>query len=91
MFQEVPCLKSPKDSRAVASADMSVLLPSVIPLAFRMAIGSPGSFAGVSECMSGRMVWLGARTPSTCGRNITGVLGLAGILRTCKNASSIHA
>ena len=82
-------LEVPKRLEGVASANMLVLLPSMIPLAFRMAIGSLGSFASVGEqqgiSMSGGMVWLGARDPSTCGHNITGVLGLAGILHACND------
>ena len=49
MFHVVLCLKSPNVSRAVTRADMSVLLPSVIPLPVTMAIRSPGLHRGVGE------------------------------------------
>ena len=64
MFQLVPHLKSPNVSRAVARADMSVLLPSIIPLLFKTAIRSPGSYRGVGEHngMTRGMVWLDAKT-----------------------------
>ena len=40
-------LKSPKDSIAVAKAETSVLLSSVMPLEARMCTGKPGSGFGV--------------------------------------------
>ena len=69
MFQVVPHLKSPNISKAVARADMSVLLPSIIPFLFRMATRSPGSYRGVHEHggMTRGMVWLGIRTPGVWG------------------------
>ena len=74
-------MKSPNVSRAVARADMSVLLPSVIPLLFRTATGSPGSYRGVGERegMTRGIVWLGARVPGVWGHKDINVLGIMGM------------
>ena len=74
MFQVVPCLKSLNVSRAVAKADMSVLLPSIISLLFRTASISPGLYRGVGEPkgMTREKVWFGARVPGVWGHRETG-------------------
>ncbi|KAF8495065.1 hypothetical protein JB92DRAFT_2834835 [Gautieria morchelliformis] len=60
---------------------MSVLFPSLIPLAFRTATGSPGSGTGVGEriVLLCGMVWLGANVPIPCDCEPTGMLGGVGM------------
>ena len=60
-------LKSPKDSIAVAKAEISVLLSSVMPLEARMCTGQPGSGFGIGVgvlvvlAVCWRICWLGAK------------------------------
>ena len=83
MFQVVPCLNSPKDSRAAASAEMLVLLPLVIPLLFSTAKWLPGSGAGVGESNGLGMIWLGTRVPGPTSCRLAGTLEATGMFYAC--------